>query len=95
LYWCYLQAEVQPSTFFEVRSRTEPKALMASVREAMKQIAPEEPIYGMNTMTDLVEYWMSPQKFNACCWPSLPDCAGVGGHRNLRGHRLQRGAAHA
>jgi len=65
LYLCYLQAEVQPWTFFEVRSRTEPKALAISVREAMKQIAPEEPIYGLNTMSDLVEYWMSPQKFNS------------------------------
>ena len=65
LYLCYLQAEVQPWTFFEVRSRTEPQALKATVREAMKQIAPEEPIYGLNTMTDLVEYWMSPQKFNS------------------------------
>ena len=64
-YLCNLQAEVPPWTFFAVRSRTEPKALIATVREAMKQIAPEEPIYGLNTMTDLVEYWMSPQKFNS------------------------------
>lgn len=65
LYLCYLQAEVQPWTFFEVRSRIEPKALTTSVREAMKQIAPDEPIYNVNTMTSLVEYWMSPQKFNS------------------------------
>jgi len=43
----------------------EPKALIASVREAMKQIAPQEPIYRLNTMSDLVEYWLSPQKFNS------------------------------
>jgi putative ABC transport system permease protein len=65
LYLCYLQAELPPWTFFAVRSRTEPKALIATVREAMKQIAPEEPIQGVNTMTSLVEYWMSPQKFNS------------------------------
>jgi putative ABC transport system permease protein len=65
LYLYYLQADVQPWTFFEVRSRIEPGTLKATVREAMKQIAPEEPLYGMNTMTDLVEYWMSPQKFNS------------------------------
>ncbi|HEX9256439.1 MAG TPA: ABC transporter permease, partial [Candidatus Angelobacter sp.] len=65
LYLCNLQAEIPPWTFFAIRSRTEPKALAGSVREAMKQIAPEEPIQGMNTMTDLVEYWMSPQKFNS------------------------------
>jgi putative ABC transport system permease protein len=65
LYLCNLQAEIPPWTFFAVRSRTEPKALIPTVREAMKQIAPEEPIQGVNTMTDLVEYWMSPQKFNS------------------------------
>jgi putative ABC transport system permease protein len=65
LYLCYLQAEVQPWTFFEVRSRIEPQALASTVREAMKQIAPEEPIYGVQTMTSLVEYWLSPQKFNS------------------------------
>jgi putative ABC transport system permease protein len=65
LYLCNLQAELQSWAFFVVRSRTEPKALAATVREAMKQIAPEEPIYGLNTMSDLVEYWMSPQKFNS------------------------------
>jgi len=65
LYLCNLQAELQGWTFFVVRSRTEPKALIGTVREAMKQIAPEEPIYGVNTMTDRLEYWMSPQKFNS------------------------------
>ena len=65
LYLCQLQAEVPPWTFFAVRSRTEPKALATTVREAMKQIAPEEPIYSLNTMSDLVEYWLSPQKFNS------------------------------
>ena len=65
LYLCNLQAEIPPWTFFAVRSHTEPKALIPTVREAMKQIAPEEPIANVNTMTDLVEYWMSPQKFNS------------------------------
>jgi putative ABC transport system permease protein len=65
LYLCNLQAELPSWAFFAVRSRTEPKALIASVREAMKQIAPDEPIYRVNTMSDLVEYWLSPQKFNS------------------------------
>jgi putative ABC transport system permease protein len=65
LYLCNLQADLQSWAFFAIRSRTEPRALATSVREAMKQIAPEEPIYGMDTMTNRVEYWMSPQKFNS------------------------------
>jgi putative ABC transport system permease protein len=65
LYLCNLQAELPPWTFFAVRSRTEPNALIATVREAMKQIAPEEPIYSVYSMTRRLEAWMSPQKFNS------------------------------
>jgi putative ABC transport system permease protein len=65
LYLCNLQAELPSWAFFAIRSRTEPKALIATVREAMKQIAPGEPIFRLNTLSDLVEYWLSPQKFNS------------------------------
>jgi putative ABC transport system permease protein len=65
LYLCYMQADVQPWTFFAVRSRGDVKALAASVRAAVKEIAPEYPVYRMNTMTDTLEYWMSPQKFSS------------------------------
>ncbi|HEY2363900.1 MAG TPA: ABC transporter permease [Candidatus Angelobacter sp.] len=65
LYLCNLQAELPSWTFFAIRSRIEPNALVATVREAMKQIAPEEPIYSVYSMTQRLEAWMSPQKFNS------------------------------
>jgi putative ABC transport system permease protein len=65
IYLCYLQADVQPWTYFAVRSRTDVQALTAAVRSAVKEVAPEEPIYSVNTMTRRLEYWMSPQKFSS------------------------------
>jgi putative ABC transport system permease protein len=65
IYLCYLQAELQPWTSFVVRSRAEPQTLTASIRNAVKEIAPEEPINSLYSMARLLERWMSPQKFNS------------------------------
>ncbi|MBZ5505360.1 MAG: ABC transporter permease [Acidobacteriia bacterium] len=65
LYLCYLQAEVQPWTFFAVRSRTEIKLLAASVRSAVKEIAPDDPVYRMSTMSDTLDYSITPQRFSS------------------------------
>jgi putative ABC transport system permease protein len=65
LYLCYLQADVQPWTFFAVRSRIEVRTLSASIRDAVKEIAPEDPVYGMSTMSSTLDYSISPQRFNS------------------------------
>jgi putative ABC transport system permease protein len=65
LYLCYLQADLPQWTYFAVRGRIEPTALTASIRSVMKEIAPEEPITRVYSMTRLLEVWMSPQKFNS------------------------------
>ncbi|HXO39518.1 MAG TPA: ABC transporter permease [Candidatus Acidoferrum sp.] len=65
LYLCYLQADLPQWIYFAVRGRLEPTPLTASIREAMKDIAPEEPITRVYSMTRLLEAWMSPQKFNS------------------------------
>jgi putative ABC transport system permease protein len=65
IYLCYLQADPPHWAFFVVRSRIEPKTLVASIRNAVKEIAPDEPIFRVNTMSDLVESWISPQKFSS------------------------------
>jgi putative ABC transport system permease protein len=64
IYICYLQVDVQPWAFFVVRSRTPAEALTNSVRAAIKEISPQEPIYGVSTMISRLEYWISPQKFS-------------------------------
>ncbi|HEY6308072.1 MAG TPA: ABC transporter permease [Candidatus Angelobacter sp.] len=65
LYVPYLQAEPANWAFFVVRSHTEATALAASVRNAVKEIAPGEPVNRINTMSDLVSFWMSPHKFTS------------------------------
>jgi putative ABC transport system permease protein len=67
VYVPYLQASPPGWIFVALRSRTEAFALAGSVRSAVKEIVPQEPIYRVNTMTQLLEYSMSPQKFNSCC----------------------------
>lgn len=65
LYVSYLQADPGGHTFIVVRSRTEVRALAASVRSAVREVAPDEPIYSVNTMSDRLDFWMSPQKFSS------------------------------
>jgi putative ABC transport system permease protein len=65
IYVPYLQANPQSWTFVVVRSRTERRALAASVRSAVKEIAPNEPIYRVSTMSDLLSSWMSTPKFSS------------------------------
>ncbi len=65
LYVSYLQTEPANWSFFAVRSRTEVSALTSSVRNAVKEIAPGEPIYRINTLRGLVGYWMSPHEFSS------------------------------
>jgi putative ABC transport system permease protein len=64
LYVPELQADLPSWAFFAVRSRMDVKALSATVRNAVKEVAPDKPLYRVRTMTDLVEIWMSPQKFS-------------------------------
>jgi putative ABC transport system permease protein len=65
IYVPYLQASPPSWAFIAVRSHTEPRALAASVRAAVKEIAPEEPIYRLNTMSTLLSSWLSPHKFSS------------------------------
>ena len=65
MYLCYMQTDVPPWTFFAVRSRTDPTALTASIRNAVKEVVPDEPIYRVNAMAQLVEHSISPQKFSS------------------------------
>jgi predicted permease len=64
LYLPYLQAELPSSMFFVVRGHTDAQALSSAVHNAVKEIAPGEPIFSLHTMADRIESWMAPQKFN-------------------------------
>jgi len=64
-YVCNLQAELQPWKFFVVRSRMDTKELVKSVRSAVQEVAPGEPIFRLTAMTDYLDYWLSPEKFSS------------------------------
>jgi putative ABC transport system permease protein len=64
-YVCNLQAELQPWKFFVVRSRMDAKELVKSVRSAVQEVAPDEPIFRLTTMANYLDYWLSPEKFSS------------------------------
>lgn len=66
MYACYLQAEnLQPWSFFVVRGRIQMQAMTVAVRNAVKEVAPDEPIYGVGPLKRLLERSTSPQKFSS------------------------------
>jgi len=65
LYVPYLQAAPPNWIFYVVRSQTDDRTLGASVRNAVSEIAPTEPIYRLNTMSHVLSYWMTPHKFSS------------------------------
>jgi putative ABC transport system permease protein len=65
LYVPYLQAAPPSWTFFVVRSQIDDRTLAASVRNAVKEIAPAQPINRINTMSHVLSYWLTPHKFSS------------------------------
>jgi len=65
IYVLYTQDDPADWTFVVMRSRTDLHALAAAVREAVREVAPTQPIYRLNTLAQLVDSWMSPQRFSA------------------------------
>jgi putative ABC transport system permease protein len=65
MYASHLQADASPTAFFVVRSRTELRALAASVRSAVQEITPDEPIYSLSSMNDRLSLAIAPQKFSS------------------------------
>jgi putative ABC transport system permease protein len=65
IYVPYLQASPPNWAFVVVRSRADTSALGASVRAAVKEISPQEPIYRVNSMARLLDYSISRRKFSS------------------------------
>jgi putative ABC transport system permease protein len=65
MYVPYSQADPSNWTFFVVRSRIDATTLPATLRSAVQEVAPDEPIYGLSAITALVESSFSPQKISS------------------------------
>jgi putative ABC transport system permease protein len=64
MYVPYAQADPSNSTFVVVRGRTGMQAISDAIRNTVREIAPQEPIYGLSQMNQLIESQIFPQKFN-------------------------------
>ena len=65
LYIPYLQDDPPSWTFVAVRSRTDLPSLIRTVRKAVNEVAPDEPIYDVETMNDRLSYALGPQKLSS------------------------------
>ncbi|PYV38624.1 MAG: hypothetical protein DMG06_25245, partial [Acidobacteria bacterium] len=64
MYVCYLQGDPPPWIFLAVRSKGSLQPLIASVRKAVHEIAPDEPIYNVQPMTERLWNSIAPQQWN-------------------------------
>jgi hypothetical protein len=81
VYLPYLQNEITPMAF-EVRTATDPSAVMPLVREAVRQVDEHLPMIGLNTQSEQINarffgergsLHTSPGSLDSslCCWPAL------------------------
>ena len=59
------QSGSPPWMFFAVRSRVEGGSVIASVRNAVREVAPDEPLYDVRTMDERVAASTAPRRLNA------------------------------
>jgi putative ABC transport system permease protein len=65
LYLPCAQSGSPPWMFFAIRSHVRSEALIASLRNAVRDVVPDEPLYGVRTMEERVEASTAPRRLNA------------------------------
>ena len=65
LYRPCAQSGSPPWMFFAIRSRFGPESLIASVRNAVRDVVPDEPLYDVGTMEERVDASTAPRRLNA------------------------------
>jgi putative ABC transport system permease protein len=65
LYLPCAQSGSPPWMFFAISSRVGTKSLIASVRKAVRDVVPDEPLYDVRTMEERVEASTAPRRLNA------------------------------
>ena len=59
------QGNTPPCTFLAIRSRTSLASLIPAIRNAVREVAPAEPLYDTRTMQERLSKSIAPQRFNA------------------------------
>jgi putative ABC transport system permease protein len=65
MYLPYTQLDPPNWAFVVLRTQGDLEGLPAAARNAVREIAPNDPIYRLSSMTRLVQQWISPQKFTS------------------------------
>ncbi len=65
LYVPYLQRNPPGWTFLVVRSHTDPATLIRSVRSAVAEVVPDQPLYDLRSMNDRLSVALGPQRFTS------------------------------
>lgn len=65
MYVPILQADPPPWSFLVVRSPMEVSTLVPTVRKAVSEVAPDEPVYDVRTMADRLAFSLAPQRFTS------------------------------
>jgi putative ABC transport system permease protein len=65
IYLPYTQSGSPPWMFFAVRSRVEVGSVIASVRNAVREVVPDEPLYDVRTMEERLAASTAPRRLNA------------------------------
>jgi putative ABC transport system permease protein len=63
IYVTQYQGNPPPWTFLAIRSQTPLPSLIPAVREAIREVAPVEPVYDLRTMQERVATSIAPQRF--------------------------------
>jgi putative ABC transport system permease protein len=59
------QGSTPPWTFLAIRSPTSLASLIPAIRNALREVAPAEPVYNIRTMQDRLSNSIAPQRLNA------------------------------
>jgi putative ABC transport system permease protein len=65
LYFPFAQSGSPGWLFFAIRSRVGPESLIPSVREAVRDVVPDEALYGVGTLEERVEASIAPRRLSA------------------------------
>ena len=74
MYYHYLQAPVALMSFVEgtmtvvVRTASDPAAMTAAIRNVVRALDPDQPVFNVKTMQELVQGSVAQQRFRALLW---------------------------
>ena len=76
--------------FLVVRTNSDPAAMTSSIRSEIRNIDPNQPVFNVRTMDDVVEASIAQPRFQPCCCPFSLLWTLIGRRRIVRRHGVFR-----